>query len=55
MKEVETPDAAAIGDRVMVEPGREELEGRDHSMLPGGHPGDQNVGCGVFMGIIAIK
>jgi hypothetical protein len=55
VKVVQTPDAPPIGNRVVVEAGREELEGRDHTMLSRGHTRDQNVGCGVFMGIIAIN
>ena len=49
VKEMETPDAAAIGDGVVVKPRGEQLDDRDHPVLPGGDSGDQNVGCGVFM------
>ena len=38
----------------MVQSGREQLRHRDHSMLPSRQSGDHNVGCGGFMGIIAI-
>ena len=55
VKEVETPDAAAICDSVAVESGGEQLEERDHSVLPSGDLGDQNVGCGRFVGIIAMN
>jgi hypothetical protein len=34
VKEVETPDAAAICDSVVVKPGREQLRNRDHPVLP---------------------
>jgi hypothetical protein len=34
MKEVETPDAAAVGDRAPVQTGLEQLQLGDHPMLP---------------------
>ena len=49
VKEVEAPDAAAIRDRVVVEPRGEQLDDRDHPVLPSGDSGDQNVGCDGFM------
>jgi hypothetical protein len=49
VKEVETPDPAAIRDRVVIEPRPEELRERDHPVLPSSDFGDQNVGCGGFM------
>ena len=55
VKEVETPDAAAIRDGVMVESGGESLDDRDHAVLPSRDLGDHNVGCGGFMGTIAIN
>ena len=55
MKEVETPDAAAIRDSVAVEARGEQLQNRHHAVLPSCQPGDRNVGCGQFMGTIAMK
>jgi hypothetical protein len=55
VKEVEAPDAAAIRDSVAVEPGGEQLPKRDHPVLPSRRSGDQRVGCGRFVGIIAIN
>jgi hypothetical protein len=55
VKEVETPDAAAVRDGVMVQTGREQLRERDDPMLPTGHSGERNVGCAEFMGIIAMN
>ena len=49
VKEVETPDATAIRDRVVIESRAEELHERDHPVLTSGDFGDQNVGCGGFM------
>ena len=34
VKEVQPPDAAAIGDRVAVKPGGKQLRLGDHAMLP---------------------
>ena len=55
MKKVETPDAAAIRDGVVVEAGGDQLRNRDHAMLRSRDAGDQNVGCAEFMGIIAMN
>jgi hypothetical protein len=55
MKEMETPDAAAIRNGVVIESGGEQLDDRDHPVLPSGDLGDQNVGCGGFIGIIAMN
>ena len=55
VKEVETPDATAIRDRVAVETRGAQLRHRDHAVLPRCQSGDQNVGCGEFMGTIAIN
>ena len=45
VKEVETPDLAAIGDSVAVKSSGEQLRDRDHSMLRSGHSGDRDLGC----------
>ena len=55
VKEVETPDAAAIGDSVAVEAGAEQLHDRDHPVLPSGQLGQPNVGCAEFVGTIATN
>jgi hypothetical protein len=52
---MQTPDAPAVGDRVVIEAPAKQLRERDHPVLPGRRSGDQNVGCGEFMGIIAIN
>jgi hypothetical protein len=49
MKEMQTPDAAAVRDRVAVEPRGEQLPNRDHPVLSSCLVGDQNVGCGQFV------
>ena len=45
VKEVERSDAAAVLDRARTEPERSELRRRDHTVLPRGQFGQQNVGC----------
>ena len=55
VKQMETPDTAAIRDGGAVQTGGEQLQQRDHPMLLSRQPGDQNVGCGQFVGIIATK
>jgi hypothetical protein len=46
VKEVETPDAAAVSDRAPVQTGLEQLQLGDHPMSPSRHVGECNVGCG---------
>jgi hypothetical protein len=55
VKEVETPDAAAILDRVAVKPSGDQLPLCHHPMLPSRQAGDQNVGCAPSVGIIATR
>jgi hypothetical protein len=55
VKEVETPDAAAIRDSVTVQADGEQLRDRHHSMLPSRHVGQRNVGCAEFVGTIAMN
>jgi hypothetical protein len=55
VKEVETPDLAAIRDGVAVQAGGEQLRLTDHPMLPSRQSGDPDIGCGHSVGIIATK
>jgi hypothetical protein len=55
VKAVQTPHAAAIGDRVAVQTGREQLPLRDDSVLPSRQPGERDLGCGHSVGTIATK
>jgi hypothetical protein len=49
VKEVETPGAAAVGDRVAVQPGGDQLRLGHHPVLLSRQSGDQNVGCAEFV------
>jgi hypothetical protein len=55
MKEMQTPHAAAIGDRVAVQAGGDQLPLRHHSVLPSREPGERDLGCGHSVGTIATK
>jgi hypothetical protein len=55
MKEVKTPNLAAVRNRFAVEPERQHLRSRDDSMLPTSQPGEQTVGSGQLGGTIALK
>jgi hypothetical protein len=55
VKAMEAPDAAAIGDGIVIEPGSQQLRNRDDPVLRPGHPGDQNVGCGELLGTSAMN
>jgi hypothetical protein len=55
MNEMQTPHAAAIGDAVAVQTGRDQLPLRHDSMLPSRQPGERDLGCGHSVGTIATK
>jgi hypothetical protein len=55
MKKVETPDAAAVGDRVTLEPRGAQLRQGYDAVLPRRQPGDLDIGCAMFVGIIATN
>jgi hypothetical protein len=46
VKEMQTPDTAAILDRVAIQTGREQLDLTQHAMLSSRQSGDHNIGCG---------
>ena len=55
VKEMQTPDTAAVLDGVAVQAGGEQLRLTDHPMLPSRQAGDPNIGCDHSVGIIATK
>ncbi len=55
MKEVQTPDLAAIRDSVAVQTDGEQLRDRDHPMLRSSQFGQRRVGCAEFVGTIAMN
>jgi hypothetical protein len=55
VKEVETPDAPAVLDRVAVDSGGDQLRLGDHSVLPSRQSGERNIGCDHSVGIISTK
>jgi hypothetical protein len=55
VKTMQAPDAATIGDGIVIETGSKQLRDRNHPMLRSGDPGDQNVGCGELLGTIAMN
>jgi hypothetical protein len=48
VKEVETPDAEAVRDRVAIKTGGEQLQLSHNAVLRSRQTGDQNVGCDQF-------
>ena len=55
VKEVQTPDLQAVGDRGRIKSHRQELPTRDDTLLPSRQPGEQNVGSGQLTPIIALN
>jgi hypothetical protein len=55
VKEVKTPDAAAVLDRVTVKAGGDQLRLADHTMLPSRQSGDRDLGCGHSVGTISTQ
>jgi hypothetical protein len=55
VKERQTPDAAAVLDRVTVKAGGDQLRLTDHTMLPSRQSSDCDLGCGHSVGTISTQ